>query len=257
VPHQPATIAVTAGARSNNRAMPRTTRRPRHRPTSGRGATSSPSACPASSPRPSSPRASSPPSSSPPSQVWRSTRYTGLALAGSNPPRASLRVNTSGKCQGTDAARSVSVRGRQLGPGGPRSRRLPPMTDGPAIDVRGLTKHYRATVAVDDLTFSVPRGSVTGFLGPNGAGKDEHVAGPARPGGAHAGTDVRPRGSLRRARRPAPARRRLPRGDGVPPPLLGEPEVLGSTSRRTGSIRPASRGSGPSFAASWRTGAPS
>src|SRR5512143_2699202 len=45
------------------------------------------------------------------------------------------------------------------------------MTDAPALEVRGLTKRYGATLAVDDLTFAVPRGSVTGFLGPNGAGK--------------------------------------------------------------------------------------
>jgi ABC-2 type transport system ATP-binding protein len=39
------------------------------------------------------------------------------------------------------------------------------------IEVRGLTKRYGSTVAVDDLSFTVPPGVVTGFLGPNGAGK--------------------------------------------------------------------------------------
>ncbi len=39
------------------------------------------------------------------------------------------------------------------------------------IEVIGLTKRYGATVAVDDLSFSVRPGHVTGFLGPNGAGK--------------------------------------------------------------------------------------
>ena len=39
------------------------------------------------------------------------------------------------------------------------------------IEVRGLMKRYGATVAVDDLSFDVEVGSVTGFLGPNGAGK--------------------------------------------------------------------------------------
>jgi ABC-2 type transport system ATP-binding protein len=39
------------------------------------------------------------------------------------------------------------------------------------IEIRGLTKHYGPTVAVDDLTFDVAAGRVTGFLGPNGAGK--------------------------------------------------------------------------------------
>ena len=40
-----------------------------------------------------------------------------------------------------------------------------------AIEVRGLTKSFGAVRAVDDLTFEVPVGKVTGFLGPNGAGK--------------------------------------------------------------------------------------
>ncbi|MFE7615030.1 ABC transporter ATP-binding protein [Streptomyces sp. NPDC057496] len=39
------------------------------------------------------------------------------------------------------------------------------------IDVQQLTKEYGANRAVDDLTFSVGPGRVTGFLGPNGAGK--------------------------------------------------------------------------------------
>jgi ABC-2 type transport system ATP-binding protein len=44
-------------------------------------------------------------------------------------------------------------------------------TDSPAIEVRRLAKHYGQTVAVDDLSFDVLPGQVTGFLGPNGAGK--------------------------------------------------------------------------------------
>ncbi|MGW3966102.1 ABC transporter ATP-binding protein [Amycolatopsis sp. NPDC005003] len=39
------------------------------------------------------------------------------------------------------------------------------------IEVRNLTKHYGSTRAVQDLTFTVKPGQVTGFLGPNGAGK--------------------------------------------------------------------------------------
>ena len=39
------------------------------------------------------------------------------------------------------------------------------------IEARGLTKRYGDKLAVDDLTFTVRPGTVTGFLGPNGAGK--------------------------------------------------------------------------------------
>ncbi|MCX5204157.1 ATP-binding cassette domain-containing protein [Streptomyces sp. NBC_00237] len=39
------------------------------------------------------------------------------------------------------------------------------------IDVAGLSKRYGSKLAVDDLTFQVRPGIVTGFLGPNGAGK--------------------------------------------------------------------------------------
>jgi ABC-2 type transport system ATP-binding protein len=39
------------------------------------------------------------------------------------------------------------------------------------VTVASLTKRYGDLVAVDDLTFSLHAGNVTGFLGPNGAGK--------------------------------------------------------------------------------------
>ena len=39
------------------------------------------------------------------------------------------------------------------------------------IEVRGLTKRYATTTAVDDISFTAKPGLVTGFLGPNGAGK--------------------------------------------------------------------------------------
>ena len=39
------------------------------------------------------------------------------------------------------------------------------------IEARGLVKRYGSTMAVNDLSFSIRPGLVTGFLGPNGAGK--------------------------------------------------------------------------------------
>ena len=42
---------------------------------------------------------------------------------------------------------------------------------GPAIAVSGLTKKFGSFAAVDDLSFEVAPGRITGFLGPNGAGK--------------------------------------------------------------------------------------
>ncbi len=43
------------------------------------------------------------------------------------------------------------------------------------IEARGLTKRYGRTIAVDNLTFTVRPGVVTGFLGPNGAGKSTTI----------------------------------------------------------------------------------
>ena len=41
----------------------------------------------------------------------------------------------------------------------------------PILQVQGLTKKFQSKLAVDSLTFSLPRGSIVGLLGGNGAGK--------------------------------------------------------------------------------------
>jgi branched-chain amino acid transport system ATP-binding protein len=43
------------------------------------------------------------------------------------------------------------------------------------LEVRGLSRHYRALAAVDDLSFDVPAGSITGLIGPNGSGKSTTI----------------------------------------------------------------------------------
>ena len=44
-------------------------------------------------------------------------------------------------------------------------------SNGARIEVNGLTKKFGSFTAVDDLSFTVEPGQITGFLGPNGAGK--------------------------------------------------------------------------------------
>ncbi|MCB0900489.1 MAG: ATP-binding cassette domain-containing protein, partial [Actinobacteria bacterium] len=41
----------------------------------------------------------------------------------------------------------------------------------PAIQISNVTKRFKEKVAVNDLSLTVPEGSLCGFLGPNGAGK--------------------------------------------------------------------------------------
>jgi ABC-2 type transport system ATP-binding protein len=47
---------------------------------------------------------------------------------------------------------------------------------GPAIDVAHLVKVYKTARAVDDISFRIARGSITGLLGGNGAGKTTTIA---------------------------------------------------------------------------------
>src|SRR5690242_19422159 len=64
-------------------------------------------------------------------------------------------------------------------PSGPSIRSMPdaaqPLAErqrtAAPVAVAGLSKRYRDQPAVDDVSFTLWPGSVTGFLGPNGAGK--------------------------------------------------------------------------------------
>ena len=67
------------------------------------------------------------------------------------------------------------------------------------IVVEGLTKRYGPLQAVDDLSFAVRAGAVTGFLGPNGAGKTtalKMIVGLARPTAGRALVDGSPAASV-------------------------------------------------------------
>ncbi|MEV0150557.1 ATP-binding cassette domain-containing protein [Nonomuraea sp. NPDC050733] len=103
------------------------------------------------------------------------------------------------------------------------------------IEVNGLTKRYGGVTAVNDLTFTVRPGHVTGFLGPNGAGKsttmrmilglDRPTAGTATIGGRpfrRQGAGLRHAGALLDAGDVHPGRSAaahlsaLARGNGLP-----------------------------------------
>jgi len=63
------------------------------------------------------------------------------------------------------------------------------------IEVAGLSKTYGSKKAVDDVSFTAPAGSVTGFLGPNGAGKSttmRMIMGLDRPNAGTATIDGKP-----------------------------------------------------------------
>jgi ABC-2 type transport system ATP-binding protein len=70
----------------------------------------------------------------------------------------------------------VRLDGRDAGPAGrceedEISSGRSPALDPVRVEVNGLTKNFGPVRAVDDLSFTVEPGQVTGFLGPNGAGK--------------------------------------------------------------------------------------
>jgi ABC-2 type transport system ATP-binding protein len=68
---------------------------------------------------------------------------------------------------GTEPAAAQTVDGRPT----PMPTSTEPPPGDPVVSVRSLSKRYGEVVAVDDVTFSLEVGTVTGYLGPNGAGK--------------------------------------------------------------------------------------
>lgn len=77
--------------------------------------------------------------------------------------------------------------------------RTPPSSNEAMIEADGLCKYYGDFIAIEDVSFRVPRGEIVAFLGPNGAGKSTTMkiltgylaptAGTARIAGHDMGTD--------------------------------------------------------------------
>ena len=44
------------------------------------------------------------------------------------------------------------------------------------VKISGVTKHYKYKKAIDDISFSIKKGSITAILGPNGAGKSTIIS---------------------------------------------------------------------------------
>jgi ABC-2 type transport system ATP-binding protein len=73
------------------------------------------------------------------------------------------------------------------------------MPEAPPLEVRSLTKRFGSTTAVDELSFAIEPGRITGFLGPNGAGKTttlRMLLGLVHPTAGHALVDGEPYRSL-------------------------------------------------------------
>ena len=134
--------------------------------------------------------------------------------------------------------------------GGRDQQRQPAALDPVRVEVSGLTKNFGSVRAVDDLTFTVEPGQVTGFLGPNGAGKTTTLRMAARPDHPRPRHDARstapptppspsrPAGSARcwrrRSTRPAPAATTC----GCTAAAAGIPRRAGRRGARPGRARP-------------------
>jgi ABC-2 type transport system ATP-binding protein len=75
-----------------------------------------------------------------------------------------------GQADGMTTSTSTEGSGPVARPAGATLHR-PTTTTGPAIQVAGLRKNFGRVTAVEDVSFTVSHGRITGFLGPNGAGK--------------------------------------------------------------------------------------
>src|SRR3954465_15888575 len=107
-----------------------------------------------------------------------------MGKAHGNPRLDEPDLSTVGAPAGHPTGRAVPLprrcadrprRGRRLDPcpnlGAPGTIGISPRKGLDMIETRSLTKRYGRTTAVDELSFRIEPGRVTGFPGPNGAGK--------------------------------------------------------------------------------------
>jgi ABC-2 type transport system ATP-binding protein len=123
--------------------------------------------------------------------------WGGIAYLIAGPKRLTGTITAVAPAQAPVAAAPVVPASSGTGPP-PRRARPDPLV----LEVQGLTKRFGPVLAVDDLSFTVPPGRVTGFLGPNGAGKtttmrvllglEAATSGTALVGGRHYQDIVRP-----------------------------------------------------------------
>ncbi len=122
------------------------------------------------------------------------------------------------------------------------------------VEVHELHKRYGATVAVDDLSFTVRPGQVTGFVGPNGAGKSTTmrvILGLDAPDGGSALVGGRRYRDLAHAA--APGRRAARRGCGPSGPEGARPPAVdGAVQRAAGPAGGRGAGAGGAGAAARR-----
>jgi ABC-2 type transport system ATP-binding protein len=90
----------------------------------------------------------------------------GTSMAG-QPTRKKAPGNDAAGMEATPNMQGWRSANRSAGPAASR----PPVTSAPAIQVAGLRKKFGHVAAVEDVSFTVAYGRITGFLGPNGAGK--------------------------------------------------------------------------------------
>lgn len=90
---------------------------------------------------------------------------TGPTAAGSASPTGTITT------EGAPMATTLDVSSTLNEPARPSPGIVPPGTGTFPLQVVHVTKSYGDHVVVDDLSFTVPPGRVTGFLGPNGSGK--------------------------------------------------------------------------------------
>ena len=143
---------------------------------------------------------------------------------------------------------------------------LIPSKQGPTQEMGGeplcdrsthLTKRYGDTTAVDDLTFTVQPGIVTGFLGPNGAGKSTTMRLILGLDAPTSGERHGERQALRRAPGAAARCRRAAGGPGGPHRPLGPQPSARARADARHPAQPRRRGDRPGRpAARWRASGP-